>query len=203
MNVQVVDYDPAWPAEFRAEADRIRSALGECCVAVHHIGSTAIPGISAKPILDLLLEVDDLLQLDARTPALTAIGYEAKGEFGIPGRRYFRKDSPTGIRTHQIHSFEVGSAGSDRHLAFRDYMRAHPAVAQSYGVLKLRLAACHPDDIEAYMDGKDGFVQEHEAKALLWKKTAQTFDPSDSTVLDSQPTFQDAGQQEQKPARPR
>jgi len=92
------------------------------------------------------------------------------GEFGIPGRRYFRKNDAMGNRTHQIHAFEVGSSGAVRHLAFRDYLIAHPEAAQAYGALKEQLAAQHPVDFEAYMDGKNAFIQENEAKAVVWNQ---------------------------------
>ena len=173
MKVYVVPYDPSWPAEFIAEAARIRLAVGDLVMAVHHIGSTSIPGIFAKPVIDILLEVYNIQALDARSAALAELGYEAKGEFGIPGRRYFRRDSAMGTRTHQIHAFEAGSPGIERHLAFRDYMIAHPAIARHYGLLKQQLAASHPEDIEAYMDGKDSFIKEHEAKAIIWIKQVQ------------------------------
>jgi GrpB-like predicted nucleotidyltransferase (UPF0157 family) len=170
VKVRVVPPDPGWPAEFAAEAGRVRAALGGMTAAVHHIGSTAVPGLWAKPIIDLLLEVEALEALDARAPALTGLGYEALGEFGIPGRRYFRKNSAAGVRTHQIHAFARGGAEGERHLAFRDYLIAHPEVARAYGRLKQRLAAAHPDDLEAYMDGKDPFIKEHEAKAVRWSR---------------------------------
>lgn len=173
MKVRVVSHDPSWSAQFATEAERIRSVLGDVAVAVHHIGSTAIAGISAKPIIDILLEVRDIRRLDDCSSAMVGLGYEAKGEFGIPGRRYFRKESAAGMRTHQIHAFERGSSDSERHLAFRDYLIAHPGVAQSYSLLKRQLAATHPDDIEAYMDGKDSFVKEHEVKAIIWKRNTQ------------------------------
>jgi GrpB-like predicted nucleotidyltransferase (UPF0157 family) len=173
MKVRVVQHDPGWSAAFMAEADRIRLALRDVVVAIHHIGSTAIAGIFSKPIIDILLEVDDLQTLDSHSSALTELRYEAKGEFGIPGRRYFRKDSVTGERAHQIHAFQRGSPALERHLAFRDYLIAHPSVAQSYSLLKQRLAASHPDDIEAYMNGKDLFIKEHEAKAIVWKNEAR------------------------------
>jgi len=173
MKVCVVPYDPNWAAEFAAEAERIRSVLNSVDLAIHHIGSTAIPGISAKPIIDILLEVDDIQTLEGYSSALAGPGYEAKGEFGSPGQRYFRKESVSGVRTHQIHACERGSAGSERHLSFRDYMITHPDGAQAYSLLKRRLAASHPDDIEAYMDGKDSFIKEHEARAIIWKRNAQ------------------------------
>lgn len=169
MRVQVVDHDLSWRIEFEAETKRIVQALAGIVVRLHHIGSTAIPGMPAKPIIDLLMEVDDIQLLDQKTPAIEGLGYEAMGEFGISGRRYFRKNNVSGIRTHQVHAFQAGSSDVERHLAYRDYMIAHPLAAQSYGKLKQRLAHRHPDDIMAYMDGKDVFVKEHEAKALAWR----------------------------------
>ena len=168
----VVDpYDPAWVSEFERESRRITQALDDLVVRLHHIGSTAIPGIFAKPIIDMLLEVDDIGELDRKTAALEGLGYEAHGEFGIPGRRYFRKNDHSGVRTHQIHSFQVGSPEIERHLAFRDYMIAHPADARQYSELKRRVATEYPDDIESYMDGKDPFIKKHEAKALAWRRS--------------------------------
>ena len=99
------------------------------------------------------------------------LGYEAKGEVGILGRRYFRKNSPSGIRTHQVHAFAANSSEGERHLAFRDYMIAHPAEAQEYGELKRKLAREHPDDITAYSDGKEPFIKEHEARAIAWRSS--------------------------------
>lgn len=166
--IRVVRHDPGWSARFDAEAGRIAAAVGEVAVRIHHIGSTAIPQTKAKPIIDLLLEVASLGALDQKAPMLEALGYEAMGEFGIPGRRYFRRDDSSGTRTHQVHAFEAGVPDVVRHVAFRDYMRAHPLVAEEYGVLKERLAHAHPHDMAAYMDGKDAFVKEHERRALLW-----------------------------------
>lgn len=170
MKIQVIPPDPKWSDQFGAEASRIRSALSGIAVNVHHVGSTSIPNIYAKPVIDILLEVSDIEDLDNHTAEMTALGYEAKGEFGIPGRRYFRKYSSAGVRTHQIHAFERNSEGFARHLAFRDYMIAHPLIAQAYSDLKRRLASDFPDDIEAYMDGKDPFIKEHERHALKWQR---------------------------------
>ena len=168
MEVVVVPHDPRWPAAFEAEADRLRAALGGLVVAIDHMGSTAIAGIHAKPIIDMLLSTPDAASLDGLIPVMVRLGYQSMGEFGIPGRRYFRKESPEGRRTHHAHAFAQGSPSIERHLAFRDYMNAHPAAAQRYGLLKQALAASHPDDIEAYMDGKDAFVKAQEARALAW-----------------------------------
>jgi GrpB-like predicted nucleotidyltransferase (UPF0157 family) len=137
-------------------------------VRIHHIGSTAIPGIHAKPIIDILLEVDDIAPFDDRSSSIEQLGYEAMGEFGIPGRRYFRKDDPSGVRTHHLHAFQRSSAEVVRHLAFRDYMIAHPKDARAYSALKRKLARQHPENMAAYMEGKDPFIKEHQAKAVEW-----------------------------------
>jgi GrpB-like predicted nucleotidyltransferase (UPF0157 family) len=164
--VRVVPPDPSWPTQFQIEAARIRQVFTECDVEIHHIGSTAIRGIFAKPIVDMLLVADNLEVFDDNIPTMQAIGYEAMGEFGIPGRRYFRKNSASGVRTHHLHSFARGSAEAERHLAFRDYMNSHPEIANEYSALKQQLASEFPDDMNAYMDGKDSFIKLHEARAL-------------------------------------
>ena len=166
--VEVVPHNPNWRNEFEAEAKQIAVVLGETLVAVHHIGSTAIHGIYAKPVIDLLVEVRDITEVDARSSAMELLGYEAMGEFGIPGRRYFRKDNQEGIRTHQIHTFESGSPQIKRHLAFRDFMNAHPEEAQKYSELKRKLAAEHTNNMDGYMDGKDDFIKEIDRRAAEW-----------------------------------
>jgi GrpB-like predicted nucleotidyltransferase (UPF0157 family) len=171
MGVLVVPYDKSWPEQYKVEAQRIHEVLGHVAVAIHHIGSTSVPGLSAKPVIDILVEVTDITEVDARAQALEAQGYDAKGEFGIPGRRYFRRDDASGVRTHQIHVFADGWQ-TNRHLAFRDYLIAHPPVAETYGNLKHHLANRFPNDINAYMDGKHSFVKRYEAVALAWRVAA-------------------------------
>jgi GrpB-like predicted nucleotidyltransferase (UPF0157 family) len=167
--VEVVSHDPRWRHSFEAEAGHIAAALGENVVAIHHIGSTSIPGIHAKPIIDVLVEVGDIDQVDGRSAAMEALGYEVMGEYGIPGRRYFRKNDQDGTRTHHVHVFRAGSGEAARHLAFRDYMIAHPADAQRYSELKRQLAEEYPDSADAYMDGKDGFIREMDRRAAQWR----------------------------------
>lgn len=167
--VEVVPHNPRWRDAFEAEAKQVAAALGENVVAIHHIGSTAIPNIYAKPVIDLLVEVRDITEVDGQSSAMEALTYEVMGEYGIPGRRYFRKDNHEGIRTHHIHTFEAGSAEVERHLAFRDYMIAHPEDAQRYSELKRKLAQEHPQSIDGYMDGKDGFIKEMDQKAAEWR----------------------------------
>lgn len=168
-SVVVVPHSHLWKDEFEAEARQISDTLGENVSAIHHIGSTAILTIYAKPVIDLLLEVRDLAMLDAQSSSMASLGYEVMGEFGISGRRYFRKDDERGIRTDQVHAFEVGSPESERHLAFRDYLISHPEDAETYSELKRKLAESHPCDMDAYMDGKDSFIKEIEHKAAVWR----------------------------------
>jgi GrpB-like predicted nucleotidyltransferase (UPF0157 family) len=165
----IVPHRESWKDDFTREAARIAGALGIQLKAIHHIGSTAVPGLRAKPIIDLLAEVSSLDGLDARQHAMEALDYEAMGELGIPGRRYFRKNDAAGMRTHQVHAFIAGSSEVVRHLAFRDYLRCHPEVAREYGALKLRLVESCGGDLEAYMDGKDAFVKDLERQALAWR----------------------------------
>src|SRR5690606_39020770 len=101
-NICVVDYNPDWPLVYEQEADLVSIAAGASFVRVHHIGSTAIPGIMAKPVIDMLLEVSAVEALDDHSEKFEMLGYEVMGEFGIPGRRYFRKNNLSGTRTHHI-----------------------------------------------------------------------------------------------------
>lgn len=171
QKVEVVAHDPQWQVEFAAEAQKIARALGENAAAVHHIGSTSIPNIYAKPVIDILVEVKTITEVDQNNPAMAALGYEALGEYGIAGRRYFRKDNAAGIRTHHVHTFEKDSENAARHLAFRDFLRAHPTDAQQYSELKQKLAQEFPHDIEAYMDGKDAFIKQTERRAIVWRQS--------------------------------
>jgi GrpB-like predicted nucleotidyltransferase (UPF0157 family) len=167
--VEVIPHDPKWQNEFESESKRVALALGKNVVAIHHIGSTAIPHIYAKPIIDLLVEVNDITHVDKCSTAMEALGYEVMGEFGILGRRFFRRDNSLCVRTHHVHAFQLDSDEIERHLAFRDYMIAHPEDAQKYSKLKRELARQHPFDIHGYMDGKDGFIKEMNRRAAEWR----------------------------------
>jgi GrpB-like predicted nucleotidyltransferase (UPF0157 family) len=168
--VLLVPHNIHWADEFGRESAVVAGAMGDLLAAIHHIGSTAIPGIRAKPVIDILAVVRDVGRLDERNPQWQALGYEAMGEFGIPGRRYFRKDDAAGSRTHQVHAFQAGSPQIERHLAFRDFLRAHRECALQYESLKLRLAELFPADIASYTDGKDEFIKEMDAKAAAWRQ---------------------------------
>jgi GrpB-like predicted nucleotidyltransferase (UPF0157 family) len=170
--VQVVPHNPNWLSEFDTEANQIAVALGENAVAIHHIGSTSIETIHAKPIIDILIEVRSIDKVDDRNSAMQTLGYECLGEFGIADRRFFRKNNAAGIRTHHVHIFDVDSAQIARHLAFRDYINAHPEAAWEYSELKQSLARQYPQNIQAYMDGKDGFIRSIDIKAAAWRITS-------------------------------
>lgn len=167
--VVLVPHDPAWAEAARREGERFAASLVPGALrAVHHIGSTSIAGIRAKPILDLLPEVTRLELLDEATPALGAAGYVAWGEYGLPGRRYFTRDED-GRRIAHVHAFVEGSAEVARHLAFRDYLRAHREVARAYDEEKQRAVRAKSDSF-GYSDEKSAFVKRVEADAVAWAR---------------------------------
>ncbi len=165
QHVTVVGYDPAWPAMFRKEKGIVEDILGNCCLAVYHIGSTAVPGLAAKPVIDIMAAVRGLDIVDGKRDAFAPAGYQWLGEYGIAGRRYLRKGGDE--RTHQIHIFQGDDYGNIiRHIAFREYMARHEDAREEYGALKKELARRFPYDIEGYCDGKDTYVKRMEAEAL-------------------------------------
>lgn len=164
--IEVVPYDPAWQKAFERESKRVMNALAKNVITIHHIGSTAIPGIDAKPIIDLLVEVKNILAVDERNSSMELLGYEVMGEYGIAGRQYFRKNNRNSYRTHHVHAFVAGAAEVQRHLLFRDYMRAHSEDAQRYSELKRRLAKEYPTNGKAYTVGKNEFIREMNRKAV-------------------------------------
>ncbi|AMV19046.1 GrpB family protein [Planctomyces sp. SH-PL14] len=161
------DYSPDWPSAFERESARLRSLLADELVEIHHFGSTSVPGLAAKPIIDILPLVRRLAAVDELTPKLQATGYRAWGEYGLPGRRFFTRDHE-GFRSHNIHIYETGSPGVERHLAFSAYLRHHEAARQEYEALKREVYARHPADIVAYNDGKDALIKRLEVVAVEW-----------------------------------
>lgn len=160
--VSVVPYDPTWPKYFADEAQRIKHVLGSNCIDIHHIGSTAVPGLSAKPIIDMLPVVNDIVLVDNVSDAMQSLGYRVEGEYGMPLRRYFRKGSR--VNTHHVHVFEKDSPEIERHLLFRDWLRLHAEDARAYATLKIALAERFPMDISGYCLGKNEFVAAIETK---------------------------------------
>jgi GrpB-like predicted nucleotidyltransferase (UPF0157 family) len=165
-------YSPDWPLEFEQEARALRALLGDELVAIHHIGSTSVPGLAAKPTIDLLPLARSLARIDAETPRLQAAGYKALGEYGLPGRRYFTKDRADGLRTHNVHIYQFDDPDVERHLAFCAYLRHDAAARREYEALKRNAYAQHPADIEAYSAFKDAWIKKTEPIAVQWYREA-------------------------------
>jgi GrpB-like predicted nucleotidyltransferase (UPF0157 family) len=165
--IRIVEYDPAWPELATAEMRRIAHALAELVVRLDHVGSTAVPRLAAKPIIDLQLSVPDIDPLDAYREPLERLGYLFVPDPESPDFHLFAKPAER-PRTHHLHVFGSGSAHERRHLAVRDYLRAHPDEASRYEALKRRLIAEHPEDRLAYIEGKHAFMRTLESRALAW-----------------------------------
>jgi GrpB-like predicted nucleotidyltransferase (UPF0157 family) len=169
MNVMVTEFNEKWDQMFKEESQRLIVVLGDELIDIHHIGSTSVPGLKAKPIIDIMPVVSHIEKIDHYNKQMKEHGYESLGEFGMKGRRYFRKGGDD--RTHQVHVFQLDNKEDiNRHLAVRDYLRAHSEEAIQYGDLKENLAKQFPKDIVSYMNGKDKFVKELEKKAMQWYK---------------------------------
>lgn len=173
--LRIVDYDSAWVAQYQREREMITGALGDFVAGIEHVGSTSVPGLSAKPTIDILLGVDSLAEFDRDgIHRLVSAGYEyvPKFENEMPYRRYFRRwnDTLTDHTVH-IHTVEPQNPFWRRHLDFRDYLRAHPDVASEYAALKRDLVQRFAHDSVAYTDAKTEFIQSVERRARLWRGT--------------------------------
>lgn len=164
--LEVVPYNSEWPNMFQNERIALAQILNDELINIYHIGSTSIPGLIAKPIIDILIVVKDINKIDEYNAALELIGYAAKGENGIPNRRYFQKGGDN--RTHHLHIYELNDFNITRHIAFRDYLIAHPEQANRYADKKLALVKQNATDIEAYIEGKNDLVKELEEHAIEW-----------------------------------
>ena len=162
--IVVVPYDEKWPEAFSDERSLIKEMLGDVAVTIYHIGSTAVPGLSAKPVIDILLEVSTIDELDKCQTAMSNSGYVGRGENDIPGRRYFIKGGNR--RSHQVHAFSTGHEQIERHLAFRDYLRKNSDSAGAYAEIKRAAArVCH-NDPQGYSALKAKFIEHHLQLAL-------------------------------------
>jgi NAD-dependent deacetylase len=165
-SLEVTDYDPDWPRLYGEEAARIHEALGESVLAMEHMGSTAVPGLAGKPVIDISVGLHTPELTDAQIAAMEQLGYEYLGEFGLPGRLYFRKDDG-GRRTTQVHAVEHDGEHWHRHRAFRDYLRAHPEEVEAYAVEKRHIAA-GSTGLEEYWEAKQPFADALFARAWAW-----------------------------------
>jgi GrpB-like predicted nucleotidyltransferase (UPF0157 family) len=184
--VTIHEYDPRWPALFAAERAEITRALGDV-LAVEHMGSTAVPGLPAKPIVDVIASVDRLALTTGQIAALGRLGYEHLGACGVPGRAYFRKLEPYQFNLHVV---QCESSLWDHNLLFRDYLQAHPDEARRYGSLKRKLARDAGHSLLLYSDRKGRFISRTLERAREWRR-----DLSEPT---SRGPGRDAGMQESR-----
>lgn len=166
-HIEVTAHNPQWVAAFRSEATLLESVFGAQALAIHHIGSTSIPALLAKPIIDILLEVRDINAVDSYNEQMQELGYEPRGEYGLPRRRYFPK-TVGDERISHVHTWQTGDPEIERHLSFRDYLISHPEASSQYGRLKEKLAAKFANDRESYINGKDAFCKRTEKLAVAW-----------------------------------
>ncbi len=160
------DPDPSWPVRFEREAVAIHEVLGDLVVRIDHVGSTAVPGLTAKPVIDIQIAVTSMVPRAAYVEPLVASGFRWVLDPWDDTHEYFSRDDG-GERTVQLHVCAAGSEWERRHLVFRDRLRAHPEDAAAYGALKQELAAAHPNDLVTYTDEKGAFIRSVEAKAAL------------------------------------
>ncbi|MCO4745962.1 MAG: GrpB family protein [Proteobacteria bacterium] len=154
MAIVVLDYDPTWPAAAKVLTAMLWPHVNGLAKAIEHVGSSSVPGLAAKPVIDLDIIVD-ANALPATLEALAPLGYQHRGELGIRGRHAFTR--PKGAVAHNLYVCIDGSLGLRNHLALRSHLRAHPEDAAAYGALKKKLAAEHAD-IDAYVEGKTAFI---------------------------------------------
>lgn len=164
--IEVVEYNPKWNVAFETEKLLLSKAIGSNAVKIDHIGSTSVPGLAAKSVIDILVEVRSLQKLDETNKGIEALGYLIKGENGISGRRYFQKGACQ--RSHHIHAFQTNDLHLRRHIAFKEYLIAHPNVASQYGTIKKIAASKSDNDVNVYMGLKNDFIQKHEQLAIKW-----------------------------------
>lgn len=154
--VVICEYDPAWPAAFAQLKSIIAGALGDVAVAVEHVGSTAVPGLAAKPIIDIDVAVADDAAVSEAIARLAGIGYIHEGDLSIPGREAL--GPPAGLPWHNPYVCRADNREYRRHIMFRDYLRLHPEAACEYAALKRRLAERYRNDRQAYTDAKGEFI---------------------------------------------
>ncbi|WP_188190761.1 GrpB family protein [Nonomuraea sp. SYSU D8015] len=167
--IEIAGYDPAWPREFAALGRTLREALGDVAVRIDHIGSTSVPGLAAKPVLDVQISVRSFEPLEAFKAPLEALGLVHRADNPELTKRYFR-EAPGSRRTH-VHVRELGSFSQQLPLLFRDYLRAHPAAADEFASAKRRCAAEFGDERQKYVAAKEPYVWEILRQADTWAQS--------------------------------
>jgi GrpB-like predicted nucleotidyltransferase (UPF0157 family) len=154
--IVIVDYDPRWPEQFARLRDRAQSAMGELAVSIEHVGSTAVPGLPAKPVIDMVVVIASDEDLPEAIERLAVIGYSARGDLGVPGREAF--SWPEGETRHHLYVSPTTSEELRAQVRFRDLLLSDPRLAANYVALKRELAATYRDDRPSYTDGKTDFI---------------------------------------------
>jgi GrpB-like predicted nucleotidyltransferase (UPF0157 family) len=154
--VRLVPYTKEWERLFQAEKPRLQAAVGKVVLDIQHVGSTSIPGMVAKPIIDIAIAIENFEEAAVCVKPIEQLGYEYKGENGIPRRHYFVKGNPT---THHLHINEIGGRNWKDLILFRDYLTQHAEIAKEYAELKLTLARRYPTNRQSYLDGKAPFIE--------------------------------------------
>ena len=165
--IVIGDYDPQWPILYEKEREEILNVIGHIALEIEHMGSTAVQGLGAKPIIDIMVAIDHLSDTEKCIEPLRSIGYKyvPEHEEEIPWRRFFNKGRPPKEQHYHLHMVQKGSGFWKRHLLFRDYLRMHPNVAQQYYHLKKELASKYGVNREAYTSAKTSFIESIVAKA--------------------------------------
>jgi GrpB-like predicted nucleotidyltransferase (UPF0157 family) len=166
-DVELVPHNPEWSQLADEESRCILECISIPVIGIYHIGSTSVPGIKAKPILDFVLEVEDMEAFIKESGNLEKLQYVSKGEYGIPGRQFFTKDT-LGERTHHLHVFQQGHQDIERHLVFRDFLRSNPEAAKEYESLKEKLAKRFPKKSDMYTEAKSDFILSMDEVARYW-----------------------------------
>jgi GrpB-like predicted nucleotidyltransferase (UPF0157 family) len=157
-SVIVIPYDPQWAFEFQKLRAFLLSVCGSSIVEIHHVGSTSVEGLAAKPILDIDIEIQSRDDFNTVKDKLSSVGYRHEGDLGIPGREAFKVDTSP-FMAHHLYVCASDASELKRHLNFRDHLRSHPEDSEAYGQIKLKAAKAHPEDIDAYMEEKNDIIQ--------------------------------------------
>ena len=155
---KLVPFDESWKAKFMEEAERLKGVFGDSVIEIHHVGSTSIPGIYAKPEIDVLVVIKSIDTIDTFSSPMEANGFRVRGEEVETGRFYYSKNV-NGVRTCKVHVCEKDHPNVKNQLNFRDFLIAHPEMAKEYSELKLSLEKTNTRGIVEYIEGKGSFVQ--------------------------------------------
>jgi GrpB-like predicted nucleotidyltransferase (UPF0157 family) len=164
----IVDYSPQWASDYKAEATLLKAIFKDAIFSIHHIGSTSIPGMKAKPIIDILMTTDNLERIDDFDTQMEYHGYVVGGEFGLPGRRFFCKGNQDHCKVH-IHVYEISNPVIEKYILFRDYLIAYPNEVKDYEALKVGLAEKYPHNRTLYTQNKSAYITKILTKAIKWK----------------------------------